>query len=183
MARSTRITESNDARRRIQEELRAGEILLWSGKPLPGLRFEPSDFAIIAFMTFWVAGVTYWLVRAVNMNAPFFFRVVGTVFLAVGLYNLIGRFFVDAWRRRRTFYGVTSDRVVVATGPRTRSRQLDTLSDLSLDKRSDGSGTIDFGQLEPEGRRPGLAFRHLEACAKVYDIIAEARSQARNTAA
>ena len=79
-----------------------------------------------------------------------------------------------------------SGRIVVVTefrSRRSRSRELDNLFDISLDKRSDGSGTIDFGQLEPENRKSGLAFHHLDGCASVYDIIAEARSQARSAAA
>jgi hypothetical protein len=131
-------------------------------------------------MIFWLGFAIYWNMRAYDAEAPYFFRFWGAPFLAVGLYVLVGRFFVDAWQRQRTIYGVTNDRVIVATeffSRRTKSRQLNALPDLSLDERSDGSGSIDFGQMEPGSHNPNLSFRHLENCAAVCDIIVEARSR------
>jgi hypothetical protein len=62
---------------------------------------------------------------------------------------------------------------------RTKSRQLDALPDVSLDEREDGSGSIDFGQMEPDDRRTGLSFRHLDNCGAVCDIVVQARSRAK----
>lgn len=166
----------------MEQALRSGERLLWSGRPRTGLQFESKDLLITAFMIFWFGGVIYWNVRAWEADAPQFFRLWGVPFLVVGFYGLVGRFFGDAWQRRRTFYGVTTERVIVMTeffSRRTKSRQLDTLADLSLDMGDDGSGTIDFGQMEPDDRRSGLSFRHLDDCGAVYDVVVQARSQAQ----
>lgn len=37
------------------------------------------------------------------------------LFIPVGLYITIGRFFHDAWRRGHTTYGLTSERVIIAS--------------------------------------------------------------------
>jgi len=83
----------------------------------------------------------------VTTQAPFFFKLWGIPFVLVGLYIVVGRFFVDARTRGRTFYGVTSERIIIISGVfsrQTKSLQLRTLSDISLTERADGSGTITF---------------------------------------
>lgn len=177
-----RISDAQEASRKMEQTLRSGERLLWSGKPRTGLQFESKDLLITAFMIFWFGGVVYWNIRAWEDDAHPFFRLWGVPFLVVGFYGLVGRFLGDAWERRRTFYGVTSERVIVTTeflSRRTRSRQLDTLPDVSLDEREDGCGTIDFGEMEPDDRRSGLSFRLLDNCREVCDIVVQARSRAQ----
>ena len=53
-----------------------------------------------------------------SANAPFFFRMWGIPFVAVGLYMVFGRFFADAKQRSKTYYGVTSERVIIVSGLR-----------------------------------------------------------------
>ena len=71
-----------------------------------------------------------------------------TVFLFVGLYMFLGRFLVDARKRSRRFYAVTNERVIIlSAGSSTvvKSLNLDTLSDITMTERSNGSGVISFG--------------------------------------
>src|SRR4029079_14744189 len=96
----------------------------------------------------------------VNVVFPLF----GLPFVVMGLYIIFGRFFVDAWSRERTVYGITSERMIIISGlfsQQTKSLQLRTLSEISLTERSDGSGTITFGPVHfmnsffPAGSWPG----------------------------
>jgi hypothetical protein len=66
----------------------------------------------------------------------------------VGLYIMLGRFWVDARQRAVTVYAVTSERVVILSGVfarQVKSLGIDTISDVSLTERGDGGGTITFG--------------------------------------
>jgi hypothetical protein len=68
---------------------------------------------------------------------------------------VFGRFIVDARERERTFYGITSERIIIVSGlfsRRTKSLNLRTLTDISLIERPDGSGTITFGPTHPVGQ-------------------------------
>ncbi|MCX6886945.1 MAG: PH domain-containing protein [Verrucomicrobia bacterium] len=173
----------------IESGLSSGERLLWSGQPRVGIRLRPSDAFVIPFSLLWCGFAIFWEFGAVTSGAPFFFRLWGVPFVLVGLHMVFGRFFVDARMRERTFYGVTTERIIIVSGlfsQQTKSLQLRTVSDISLTERSDGSGTITFGPQHPMMQRmpagwPGAgqyaapAFDMIEGAKEVYDIIRQAQ--------
>ena len=84
----------------------------------------------------------------VRQGAPGFFALFGLIFVGVGLYIVAGRFFADAIRRAKTFYGVTTQRAIIRSGiftPSVKSLELSSLGGLSLSERRDRSGTITLG--------------------------------------
>ncbi len=114
----------------------------------------------------------------------------GIPFVLIGLYIVFGRFIVDALTRRKTFYGITNQRIVIISGlfsQEIKSLNLRTLTDVSLSERGDGSGTITFGPVYPMGRWmpagswPGAgryappAFDMVERAKEVYEIIRQAQ--------
>lgn len=67
----------------------------------------------------------------------------------LGLYLLFGRFLVDAAIRRRTFYGLTNERLIIVSGlfsQSVRSHMLCSMPEIGLTEHSDGTGTIDFSR-------------------------------------
>jgi hypothetical protein len=61
---------------------------------------------------------------------------------------IVGRFFHDAWRRNRTLYALTDQRVIIVDGgiqQRLRSLPLRTLPEISITDERAGRGTITFG--------------------------------------
>ena len=73
-------------------------------------------------------------------------------FVLVGVYFIVGRFFVDARMRSNTYYGLTDRRVLILSGLTSRSVQstpLRTLHEIGLSEKSDRSGTIVFGSPHP----------------------------------
>jgi hypothetical protein len=65
------------------------------------------------------------------------------------LYLALGRFIFDAKQRASIYYAVTSKRIIIISGVFSRhakSLNLETLTDLLLVGRADGSGTIVFGR-------------------------------------
>jgi len=185
-----RIDDAREAAQRLEKELRPGERLLWSGKPRSGIRFSRSDLPATLFMVAWTSFASFFTVAVLRPRLWWFGALVGMTFVMVGLYHLAGRFFLDAWQRRRTFYGLTSERLIVLSphlSQRTKSQRLETLTDLALKRDRDKSGTITIG---PWGGRstiwrldsyyglptPALTFDQLDDCGTVYEAIAKART-------
>ncbi len=174
--------------------LDSDEHLLWSGQPKRGLRLQAQDVFVIPFSLMWCGFAIFWESSVLQTKAPFFFKLWGIPFVLAGLYMVFGRFFVDAWMRGRTHYGVTSERVIIVSGLFTqqiKSLQLRTLSDVSLIERKGGCGTITLGPSIamhamamsgswPGGRQyspPSLTL--IEGAKEVYDIIRKAQKAAK----
>jgi hypothetical protein len=132
----------------LSRVLQPGESLLWADRPGQGLRLRPMDAIHIPFSIVWGGFAIFWETMVVTMGAPLWFAIWGVPFVMIGLYLMIGRFFVDARLRARTVYGLTNRRVVVVFGHfgrNTVSVPLSTLTGVSLRERRDGSGTLHLG--------------------------------------
>ncbi len=173
----------------LAAELRPGERLLWAGHPRRGLIFRAADAFIIPFSLLWAGFAIFWEAMVFVSGAPALFVAWGIPFVLLGLYFVFGRFAVDARMRARTYYGVTSERVVIISGLTRRavkSLNLRTLSDVSLTEKANGFGTITFGPTLPMFRWFGTpwpgggwyaapAFDLIPDARGVYDRICEAQ--------
>jgi hypothetical protein len=185
----------------IHGQLGPGEKLLWTDQPRQGFVLRAADAYLIPFSLIWGGGVIFWEVRVLASGAPWFFAIWGVPFVLFGLYIMFGRFWVDARQRAQTFYAVTSERVVIVSGllaRRVTSLSIDTLSDVSLTERGDGSGTITFGPIPPFyswyspwyslGGRPGFGreavptFELAGEARQVYETIRGAEQAAKRHA-
>src|SRR6187549_1709520 len=92
----------------LATELDLGEKLLWSGRPAQDILFRAADVFLIPFSLLWGGFAIFWEVGVILSGAPFFFAIWGIPFVLVGVYLIVGRFFLEAYYRRQTFYGVTS---------------------------------------------------------------------------
>jgi len=167
----------------IEQELGSGEKLLWSGQPRTGLRLRASDAYAIPFTMLWCGFTIFWETLVIRGGAPFFMLLWGVPFVLLCIYMVIGRFFVDAIIRGKTFYAVTSERIIIVTGlfsKGVRSLNLRTLPEIWLNERRDGSGTITFGPVYATSRSlPAGAWREA-ACnppASLRSWLAQWRSR------
>ena len=128
----------------IAENLELGEALLWAGRPQKGLRLRIQDILLIPFSLMWGGFAIFWEYSVITHPSKnsgsigLFFTLWGIPFVCIGLYLIFGRFFVDAYNRSRTFYGVSNERIIILSGIFSRqikSLQLRTLSDISLNQR------------------------------------------------
>jgi hypothetical protein len=171
-----------------QFSLDRGERQLWSGTPRQGIVFRGSDAFMIPFSVLWAGFAVFWEASVLLGDAPLFFALFGVPFVLVGLYITIGRFLIDARRRRNTTYGVTSERILIqsgSSGSSLKSLSLATLSDVTLHERADGTGTISFGPSHPfaaiyagmswPGVSQPTSFQMIPDARRVYDIIREAQ--------
>ncbi len=176
----------------IQSELSSSEKLVWSGRPLTGIRLRKQDALLIPFSLLWGGFAIFWELSALNSHAPFFFRLWGIPFVLVGLYLIFGRFFVDAKQREKTFYGLTNERIIIISGifsRNVRSLNLKTLPEINLDEKSDGSGTILFGSFNlptarwAAGGWPGAnqyappSFELIKPVKEVFELIRRAQNE------
>jgi hypothetical protein len=166
--------------------LEQGERQLWSGVPKQGLMLRAADAIMIPFSCLWAGFALFWEVTIVRTPAPGFLVLWGIPFVAIGAYITVGRFFVDSWRRARTRYGLTSERIIIRSGGSTKSLNLRTLTDVTLTERGDGRGTITFGAsafpmaMFAGASWPGIpqasAFESIPDARKVYAQIRVAQS-------
>jgi len=180
------------AEQELAKILEPGERLHWSGVPPQGLLLRGSDAFFIPFSIMWGGFAIFWETMAWTKQTPLLFKLWGIPFVLVGLYILVGRFFVDAKMRSRMAYGVTDRRIIIRSGILSRnvnSLALKTLSDLTLTERSDGTGTITFGPSYPMaywhrgGFWPGMggypmapSFESIPRAKDVYATIRQVQS-------
>ena len=180
----------------LRRELSADEKLLWSGAPAQGIRLRAADMLIIPFSLmwcgfafFWEAGVLMSTGARFTPTPPFvtgtvvtFMAIWGIPFCTMGLYIVFGRFFVDAWLRARTAYGVTDHRVIIVRSGSVRSLALSALPEIEMREGGKGQGSLTFGAASffsipgwPAWGRSGykqpMVFEGIAKVRDVYNLI------------
>jgi hypothetical protein len=136
----------------IRSQLSLNEKILWSGQPKQGLTLRRSDLFAIPFSLCWCGFAIFWELAVLETDDSVFFKLWGIPFVLIGLYMVAGRFFYDAKQRSHSFYLVTSQRIIIASGicsRHVRSLDLRKLSTLALEeakgKEKDKEGSLSFG--------------------------------------
>jgi hypothetical protein len=126
----------------------------------------------------WGGFAIFWESAVVASHAPWFFEIWGVPFVAVGLYIIAGRFFVDAWLRERTTY-IVSDRAayVIRSGPFAVTRRFaeSGLDDMQWEPREGDTATIRFVPATSLYSRVGEWSSWNGATCDSFDSISNAR--------
>ncbi len=134
----------------FQEFLMRDEKLIWSGVPAQGFLLTSRDFFLIPFSLVWCGFILFWESTVFSMpNAPVFMKFWGIPFMLMGLYFTLGRFVLDAWIRMGLRYAITNKRILISRSSpfnKFTALSLNRLPDMNLIPRSDGRGTIRFGE-------------------------------------
>jgi hypothetical protein len=136
--------------RGFQPELVADERVVWTGRPDPTRLLNRADIGLIPFSLLWGGFALAFFFQAVTGRAEADTPTIlmGAVFAVVGLYFIVGRFLVKAFRKRHTFYAVTDRRVLVLTDLGRRSLNAALIGQIpAIQKhvRTDGVGSLRFG--------------------------------------
>ena len=91
-----------------------GETILWQGRPNGNLRFKWGNIAISVFGVFFFGFAVHWTNMAAQTD-DFIFPLFGLPFMVIGAYMVVGVHFFDAYKRRKTFYTLTTKRAFIAT--------------------------------------------------------------------
>ena len=141
---------------KLQREMLSSESVYWAGMPNPGVIFHSDDWAVVpfsllwgGFAIFWEAGVLgYW--RNSRGGPSVFMAIWGIPFIIIGQYMIWGRFLVDGWLKRRTYYGVTNRRVlIVQEGWKRKMNWMFLEAIPSIEREGDTTGTLWFGTKYP----------------------------------
>ena len=135
---------------KFQPELLSGESIYWAGMPNPSVIFHSDDWYMIPFSLLWGGFAIFWEASVLGLwgasnrhsAAPSFFVLWGIPFIVIGQYMIWGRFIVDAWYKRRTYYAVTNRRAMILQDAwKTKSRFvfLESITELSREGTSLGS--------------------------------------------
>ena len=178
-----------DVAQKFQPYLTAPESVRWTGRPQQGLMLRTSDAFVIPFSVLWCAFAIFWETSVIAGNAPPFFVLWGVPFVLVGLYIVVGRFFVDAFVRARTYYALTDRSALILgglSGDTLTSVNLQSLQELNFKPANHGRGTIMFGPETPftngffrSRYAPATpAFQGVEDAAGAYALIQQQRRAA-----
>ncbi|HEX4609963.1 MAG TPA: hypothetical protein VH092_17345 [Urbifossiella sp.] len=136
----------------ISRELVAGEYLIWTGRPPQGLCLRRADWRNLFGLTLFAATEITFMAMG---GGPFVAMNGVAIGSALGL-HFIHRFILVPGQRRHTWYGLTSERVLVVArqsgATRLSSIVLSQIADVHLTEWADGSGVIDFGNPPPSPR-------------------------------
>lgn len=137
----------------FQGRLLKGEKIAWWGHPAQGLVFTSQDWFVLPFGLMFAGFAVFWEASVWSApQSPVFMRLWGIPFILIGLYMVAGRFFVDAWARRRITYAVTDKRILIlreGRSPKFTAMTFDQMPSVNLTERKDGRGTIRFGPDQP----------------------------------
>jgi hypothetical protein len=182
-----------DEQRLLNDELAPGETLLWTGKPNPRVIFHASDWYVIPFSLLWGGFAIFWEAGVSGIGpwagkgSPWSFGMLwGIPFVVMGQYMIWGRFLYTAWKKGRVLYALATQRVVVLVRPpqaKVISRYLENVPGIEKEVRSDGIGTLKFGETAPlygggRGKNASMEGLYLNSSTPVFVDIDHAKDAA-----
>lgn len=132
----------------LRSELIKDEQVLWEGQPTTYVTFTRGDMFLIPFSILWGGFAIFWEATVFLSGAPVFFLLFGSIFVAVGLYMIFGRFIYKKLKKGRTYYAVTNKRIIAVEAGSSRhisAEYIDRIPCINKTVRSDGIGTLVFG--------------------------------------
>jgi hypothetical protein len=179
----------------MTDDLAQDERVLWQGAPVSGLQFRPQDLFAVPLVLLWFIGVSWVLFRPpsgqeVNVDPSTY--VICFMFMLIGLYLLVGRFYLDVLNRKKTQYMLTDKRAVISSGVFRRSVESISLvaaSQIVYREGARGRATIEFGAASMFGMLPRSwpgaarylppAFDLIEEGRRVYEMVLAAQREAQ----
>ena len=170
--------------------------------PDPHVIFHSDDWTFIPFSLLWGGFSIFWEKQALNSwrsssaSNIDFMALWGIPFVLMGNYMIWGRFFHDAWLKRRTYYAVTNHRALIVqydffSEPDVKMIFLEAIPDVN--REGTFRGTLWLGEMlpviGPKGSKKRsmsrfslsdpLTFADIDDVREVEQLISELRAKAK----
>ncbi len=153
-----------------------GETIVWQGRPDGAFEFRLGDIFTGIFGLFFAGFALFWMVMASAAPGPFW--MFGLLHFGVGVSIMIGPPVWRTWRRRHTWYTLTTRRAFIATDMPMMGRKLKSYpitEDTPLTLEGDTPGTVIFAT-ERRRRKNGyydadIGFERLDNAGEVYSLM------------
>ena len=89
------------------------EHIIWQGRPSPKVQIRFNSLFEVPFFLFFTGFSIFWMAMAAQGGGVFW--MFGLLFFGVGAYNLVGQHFWKAYKRRKTFYSLSTKRAFIAS--------------------------------------------------------------------
>ena len=182
MGRGQAQTHSNQ----WEDYLAADERLLWQGAPATGLRFSAKGLFTSIFGLFFFGFSVFWVAMAASFggNTPldYLFPLFGLPFVLVGFWMVVGHWFYDAFKRKRSRYALTTKRAIIARNLMRRKMESYEITPQSPISLVEGTlDTVNFAQRTYRTKNGTntvyTGFRFIEDGQKVFSILMDIRAQ------
>jgi hypothetical protein len=139
---------------KFKSELMVGEKIVWTGQPDSSILFTKADILLVPVSALWWGFALFWEGSALFLipeDSPnmIFFLLFGLIFVIVGFYYTIGRFFYRKMKRKRTYYAVTDKRILILSklwGKKdVQTAYISSLPSINKSVNTKGVGVLIFG--------------------------------------
>jgi hypothetical protein len=160
-----------------------GEDIIWQGRPDAKLVFKPENIVMFLFGLAFAGFALFWMVMA--SMAGGFFWMFGLIHFSVGVGIAGGALFWNAYKRKHSWYTLTSRRAFIATDMPVMGRSLKSYpidEDTVLDFIDGDLATIHFATERKRGKNGtytvNIGFEWIENGRAVYQIFRDIQRSA-----
>lgn len=120
-----------------------GEAILWKGRPEKGNIITRRETILLPFSIMVCGFALFWEYMALQTGQPFIIFW-GLPIVCIGFYMLIGRYIQSAHLRNKTFYVVTSKKLIIKKGRKISIYDSKDLPPMEIEVHKNGNGTLLF---------------------------------------
>jgi hypothetical protein len=169
----------------FQNEILKDEKILWSGQPKQGFFLTGGDILASLIGLIFFLGIGSFMEYTAIQSFDIYHMIFSLPFILIGLYLVFGSIIYNNYQKKRTYYAVTNQRVLVlinSFNKKIESKLISQISVLNKTVTKDGSGTIKFDNTgykdtgENSYRIKVLSFDNIIDVDIVYRMISELRS-------
>lgn len=182
----SKLNSQNAAFEALKKYTNDGIDLIWTGRPVQGFRLRKEDWILIPFSLLWGGFAIVWEFLVIVMDAGLIFQLWGIPFVLVGLYLIIGRFFHDAWYRKRTFYGLTKEQLLIKRPNKLETLDISDLHKMDVEEGKNGRGSLIFKLRQSSKKKNfsavpamGYTLDNIKNTAELYQIIRNLKKATR----
>ncbi len=166
----------------FQNEMLKDEKILWTGQPKKGFVL-PGGYILLILFGFPLLGIGSFIEYiTIFQSFDIFAMIFGLLLLLLGLCMVLGSIIYKNYRKKRTYYAVTNQRIIIlinSSNKKVESIVINQIPVLNKTVKKDGSGTIRFdnsGAGENSYSVEALSFDNIMDVDTVYRMIIDLRS-------